>query len=92
MGKKNAINRAVYSGSAALNFDLSGAPSQDLTIAVTGAVVGDIVALGVPNGSVTADTMFVAWVSASDVVTVRAFCVAGTPNPPSGTFTAMIIR
>ncbi len=74
------------SGSAALNFDLTSVDTEDLTIAVAGAVLGDKVALGVPNGSVTASTLFFAWVSAADVVTVRAMRIAGTPNPASGTF------
>ncbi len=74
------------SATAALNFDLSGSASQDLTITATGAAVGDTVALGVPNGSVTADTLFWAWVSATNTVTVRAMRIAGTPNPASGTF------
>lgn len=92
MGVKNSINRPILSGSAALNFDLTGATSQDLTITVTGAAVGDVVALGIPHASVSTATMFTAWVSAADTVTVRAFCITGTPDPTSGTFTAMVVK
>lgn len=71
---------------AALNFDLTAVASQDLTIAVAGAAVGDSVELGVDNASVTADTLFWAWVSAVNTVTVRAMRIAGTPNPGVGNF------
>lgn len=71
---------------ASLDFNLTATASQDLTIAVAGALVGDTVALGVANASMTADTLFYAWVSAADTVTVRAMRIAGTPNPGAGNF------
>lgn len=79
-----------HSHSASLNFDLTAVASQDLTIGAPGAVLGDSVSLGVPNGSVTADTLFYAWVSATDIVTVRAMRIAGTPNPANGTFVVTV--
>lgn len=82
----------VLSGTATLNFDLSSNPTEDLTITVTGAAVGDSVFLGVPNDSVTADTIFFAWVSSADTVTVRAMRIAGTPDPTSGTFRATVMK
>ena len=85
------VTRALKA-SAALDFNLSAVATQDLTITVTGAVVGDLVALGVPNGSVTDDTLFWAWVSATDTVTVRATRIAGVPNPASGTFTVVVFQ
>lgn len=75
-----------YSATATLDFDLSGVPCQDLTIAVSAAQLGDTVVVGTPNGSVTTDTFFTAWVSVAGTVTVRACRVSGTPNPASGTF------
>lgn len=44
--------------------------SSDLTIALTGAVVGKVVVLGVPTGSVIANTDYTAWVSAANIVTL----------------------
>lgn len=82
----------IISATASLNFDLTAVVSQDLTIALTGAAVGDVVIPGIPAGSVTADTQFMMWVSAADVVTVRASRLAGTPDPASGTFRATIIK
>lgn len=82
----------VISATAALDFDLSGAASQDLTITCTGAALGDSVALGIPHASVTADTLFIAWVSAADTVTVRALRTSGTPDPASGAFRATVVK
>lgn len=77
------------SATGALNFDLTGTVCQDLTITVTGAADGDVVTIGVPNGSVTAETQFSAWVSAANTVTVRACRLSGTArDPASGTFRA----
>lgn len=86
------IIQSILCATASLNFDLTAVVSQDLTITVTGAASGDPVFLGVPNGSVTADTGFFAWCSAADTVTVRAFRLAGTPNPASGTFRATVFH
>lgn len=65
----------------------------DLTIALTGAVLGDVVALGIPHASVPAAGSYTAWVSAADVVTVRYCNNSGGPlNPASGTFKVSIIK
>lgn len=82
----------ILTATASLNFDLTANATQDLTITVTGAAAGDVVSLGVPHGSVTADTLFFAWVSAADTVTVRAMRIAGTPDPASGTFRVMVTK
>jgi len=78
--------------SAALNFDLSAVTYQDLTMTVTGAALGDIVSLGIPNASASTDVSYTAWVSAADTVTVRAATSAAGPNPASGTFNVMITK
>lgn len=66
---------------------------QDLTMTVTGAVDGDVVAIGAPNGSVPAGVMYHAWVSATDTVTIRAHNTSGgAVDPASGTFRASIIK
>lgn len=82
----------ILINTATLDYDLTAVASEDKTITVTGAAVGDSVAIGVPNGSVTADTLFWGWVSAGNTVTIRAMRTAGTPNPGSGTFKATVIK
>lgn len=83
------------SGSATLDFG-STAPqsSTDLTITVTGAALGDVVAIGVPNGSVLSNSCYTAWVSSSGVVTVRFnnYDLSTTKDPASGTFSVKILR
>lgn len=79
----------ILTGSATLDFGSTAASTHsDLTITVTGAVDGDVVSLGVPNGSIVANSCFTAWVSATNTVTVRFNnydpLVAG--DPASGTF------
>lgn len=92
IGSGGAAITKVLSASATLDFDLSAVVVEDLTITVTGAAVGDVVSLGVPNGSVTATVQFTGWVSASDTVTVRARTSAAGEDPASGTFRATVIK
>lgn len=77
---------------ATLDFDLTAVTSQTLTMTATGAALGDVVALGVPNGSAATDVVYMAWVSAADQVSIRALRVAGTPNPASGTFNILVTK
>lgn len=79
-------------GRVALDFDLTAVTSQTLTATVQGAVIGDVVALGVPNASAAAEVIYTAWVSAANTVSVRALRVAGTPNPASGTFNISVTK
>lgn len=82
----------ILTNTASLNFDLTAVVSQDLTISVTGAALGDTCSIGVPHASVTADTIFTCWVSAADTVTVRALRMAGTPDPADGTFRVTLTK
>lgn len=82
----------ILRASATLDFDLSAATTHDLTVTVTGAAVGDEVFIGVPNGSITANTLFYGWVSAANTVTVRAMQTVGNPNPASGTFKVTVLQ
>jgi len=82
----------ILSATATLNFDLTALTVEDLTITVTGAADGDVVTLGVPNGSITTSVQYTAWVSAADTVTVRARTSATGENPASGTFRATVIK
>lgn len=82
----------VLSATATLDFDLTAVVVEDKTITVTGAVSGDTVSVGAPNGSVTATVQFTGWVSAADTVTIRARTSAVGENPASGTFRATVTR
>lgn len=65
--------------------------SADLTINVTGAAVGDVVSLGVPAGSVLANSNYTAWISAANTATVRFNNYsAGALDPASGLFKVVV--
>lgn len=85
----------ILSASAVLNFANTAAQgTTDLTITVTGAADGDPVFLGISNGVVTGIGTFTAWVSATDVVTIR-FANPSTLaalDPPTGTFRATVFK
>ena len=78
--------------SAALDFASTAAQNHtDLTITVTGAALNDPVILGVPNGSVLANSCFTAFVSTTDTVTVRFNNYsAGVLDPALGTFKVIV--
>lgn len=86
--------RRVISASAALDFPNTLAQtSSDLTIAMTGAALGDAVMLGVPNAAVGANSAFTAWVSAADVVTVRFNNYSALAiNPALATFRVAVMQ
>jgi len=81
------------SATASLDFPstATGAVS-DLTLALSGAVLGDAVCIGVPNVSVAGSTMYSGWVSASNTVTIRFLNVGSAQDPAAGTFRATIVR
>lgn len=84
----------VLSATAALDFasTLTLADSTDLTVAVVGAAVGDSVFIGLPAAP-TAGFTFMGFVSAADVVTVRAHnCTAGTVDPASATYRVVVVK
>lgn len=81
-------------GSATLDFgNTASFTSADLTITVTGASDGDVVSLGVPNGSTSSTSVYTAWVSATNTVTVRFTNISfSSVNPASGTFKVTVIK
>lgn len=87
-------NQTFITASAALDFPSTNAQlSADLTISLPGAALGDPVILGVPHAAVVANTSYTAWVSATDVVTVRLNNYSsGAANPTSGTFKVTIVK
>jgi len=82
----------VMSATATLDFgSTTTLLSTDLTITVTGAADGDPVQIGVPSGSVNANSCFTAYVSSANTVTVRFNNYSsGSINPASGTFRAVV--
>lgn len=94
-GGVNYTMAKTLTATAALNFPntLPGT-SSDLTIALTGAALGDIVMLGVPNASTVANGCFTAWVSAPNTITVRFTNndLLAAFDPASGTFRVAIVK
>lgn len=86
---------ATYTKVAAiLNFPSTAAQTSSvLTVSVTGAVDGQVVSVGVPNASNNDNSCFTAYVSASNVVTVKLNNYsAGAIDPASGTFTITVFK
>lgn len=92
-GAQAAALANVLANTATLDFPSIAAASQaDLTIAVAGAVVGDEVALGLPAAP-AAGLVFNAFVSAANVVTVRATNVtAGAVDAASGAYSVTVFQ
>lgn len=85
---------AILATRATLDFPNTGAQlSADLTVTVPGAALNDVVSIGVPNGSVNANSCFTAWVSAANTVTCRFNNYsAGAIDPASGSFTVSVFK
>ena len=83
----------VLSATATLDFgNTSTLTSTDLTITVTGAAVGDSVAIGLPAAP-DANGCFTGWVSAANTVTVRFNNYsAGSIDPASATYRATVTQ
>lgn len=90
----NNYANAPISASATLNFPSTlGQGNADLTITLTGAVLGDPVSLGIPNGSIMSNSSYISWVSATNIVTVRFNNYdVSSKDPASGVFKVSIIK
>lgn len=90
--QKKIDNITPITATANLDFPSTAASmSSDLTVTVTGAALGDVVALGSPVPP--ANSNYTAFVSAADTVTVRYSNFSATPlNPASATFKIKIIK
>lgn len=82
----------ALNGSATLDFPSTGSNSEsNLTISVPGAAVGDVISLGAP--AIAANTMYLAFVSASNTVTVRfRNLTLAAIDPASATFKVKIFK
>ena len=78
--------------SGALDFaSTADGATDDQTITLTGAAIGDLVVLGTPTPA--AGTWYQAWVSAADTVTIRLHNESGAAVDPAGaTFNVMVMR
>lgn len=84
----------TLNGSATLDFPSTAAgSSSELTITVTGASEGDVVALGITNSAVLSNSCYTARVSAANTVTVRFNNYSGSSaDPGSGTFKIKVFK
>lgn len=92
--EKGLRQTAALIATATLDFGsiAAGNGVADLTITVTGAAVGDPVALSLP-AAINSGLVFNAFVSAANTVKVRATNIsAGAINPASASFTVAVIK
>lgn len=84
---------AYHSETATLDFaSIAAAASADLTVSVPGAAVGDTVAIGLPAAP-AAGLVFFGFVSAANVVTVRAMNItAAAVDAASATYRVSVFR
>lgn len=80
-------------GSATLNFgSIAAGGVATLTLTVTGANDGDIIAIGVPNASHNAGLVYTARVNSASTVTIQCYNSTGSAiDPASGTFKATVM-
>jgi hypothetical protein len=93
LGTSGTVFNSIISATATLDFPSIGSNSSaDLTITVTGAVVGASVSIGAPS-TLEAGLIFSAWVSATNTVTVRLHNNSGgSVDPASATWRATVIN
>lgn len=66
---------------------------ETLTITVAGAALGDVVSLGIPNSSVNDHGAYMAWVSATDTVSIKCFNFDGSGfDPAEGVFKVKVFK
>jgi hypothetical protein len=95
IGASGTAIASVISATATLDFPSTNEHEcSAATITVTGAAVGDVVALGIPTEAIGTSGVFFGYVSAADTVTVRYHNTDknSAVNPASGTFRATVIK
>jgi hypothetical protein len=93
LGVGGAVFQAVLSATATLDFPSIGSNStEQLTMTVTGAAVGDVVSLGPPS-TIEAGLVWSGFVSAENTVAIRVHNTSGgSVNPASATWRAMVTK
>lgn len=84
----------IYKATATLDFASTAAgTASDLTATVTGAVAGDAVIIGAPDGSMLTNGQYFGWISAPNTATVRFLNgnLITALNPASGAFKIVVI-
>tara|TARA_R110000772_G_scaffold225975_1_gene336629 strand:+ start:4027 stop:6153 length:2127 start_codon:yes stop_codon:yes gene_type:complete len=84
----------ILSETASLNFpSIAAQTSQQLTVTVTGAKVGDVVTLGQPSNGLNPSLVQTGYVSATDTVTVRSSNISsGAIDPGNLSFRVTVIN
>lgn len=94
MSRKYSLARhPIHTAVATLNFGLiSGGSTAELTVTISGASAGDIVALGAPSG-IEAGLIWSAYVSALNTVTIRIHNSTGSPvDPASASWKVSVVK
>lgn len=88
------LQNIILSGSATLDFPSTmPGESSELTITVTGATLGDVVAIGVPDDSTAPGTCFTGRVSSTDTVTIKLNNYSSiSVDPVSGIFKCKVFK
>lgn len=84
----------INGDSPGLTFDpVPANDALDLGFTLTGAVIGDVVALGIPAAAQVNGVQFTAMVSNTDVITIRCHNYTGSPiSIPIGVFKATVFK
>lgn len=66
---------------------------ETLTITITGAALGDVVSLGISNSSVNDHGAYMAWVSATNTVSIKCYNFDGSGfDPAAGVFKVKVFK
>jgi len=85
----------TLTGTGILDYgSIASLATETLTITVNGAVIGDVVMVGLDNGSKSTGLIFgQPWVSGTNTVSLEAYNSTGSAiDPASGTFRASVIK
>jgi len=75
-----------------LVFSLGSASSQVKTLSLNGCRPGDALSLGVPNICMTSNTIYQAWVSNTNEISIRAIKTSGSTPSVTGEFSVVAIQ
>jgi len=93
-GTRHILSKTL-TGTGVLNYgSIASLATETLTITVTGAAIGDVILVGIDNGSKSTGLIFgQPWVSGTNTVSLEAYNSTVSPiDPASGTFRASVIK
>jgi len=85
----------ILTDTATLDFGVITAHDQEiLTVTITGAVLSDVVTLGIPQSTMSTEKLsFNAWVSSADTVSIKCYNFDGANiDPASGLFKIKVFK